>query len=414
MNKPVKIILIILAALILLTGSFSGGFIVGHFSTLGSLGTGFNLPGGPDLSSPHTTQSGTPADLQTLFAPFWETWTLVHKNYVDQPVDDTKLMQGAIRGMLDSLGDQHTSYMDPSQYAQANASISGEYSGIGAWVDPQGEFLTVVSPMPGSPAEKAGLQPGDQIIKVDGADMTGTPGELVIQKVLGPAGTEVTLTIQREGQDPFDVTVTRARIVVPSVESKMLEGDIAYVKLISFGEKSAAELKTALTDLLSKNPKGLIFDLRNNTGGLLVSAVDVASLFLPENQVVLYERYGDGKEQSYKTDGSGVATEIPLVVLVNEGSASASEIVAGAIQDYGRGQLVGVTTFGKGSVQNWSELANQQGAVRITIAKWLTPNKRAIHKIGLTPDVTVELTKEDFDAKLDPQLDKAVELLSRP
>lgn len=408
MNKVVKYVLIILAAIILLTGSFSGGFIVGHFSSIGA-----SLPQLPLLTTPEAANS-TPADMQTLFAPFWETWTLVHNNYVNQPVDDTKLMQGAIRGMLASLGDEHTSFMDPAQFQQANASISGEYSGIGAWVDPQGEFLTVVSPMPGSPAEKAGLQSGDQIIKVDGEDLTGVPGELVIHKVMGPAGSEVTLTILRKDQEPFDVTVTRARIVVPSVESKMLDNNIAYVRLNNFGEKSSDELKAALKDLLAKNPKGLIFDLRNDPGGLLVTAVDVASEFLPADQVVLYERYGDGKQNVFNSSGGGLATEIPLVVLVNEGSASASEIVAGAIQDYGRAKLVGVTTFGKGSVQNWSPLANDQGAVRITIAKWLTPKERAIHHLGLTPDVVVELTKEDFDAKRDPQLDKAVELLSQP
>jgi carboxyl-terminal processing protease len=359
------------------------------------------------------TPVSTPADADELFAPFWQAWDLVHKLYVDQPVDDDALMRGAIKGMLEALNDQHTSYMDPVEYKDATSYLEGEYEGIGAWVNTDAEFLTINSPMPGSPAEKAGLQPGDQVIAIDGEDMTGVDPELVRLRVLGPKGSQVILTIRREGvEEPFDVEIQRATIIVPSVESRMLAGNIAYVHLFSFGDKTTTELRDALADLMAQNPAGLILDLRNNGGGELQTAIDVASEFIGDG-VIMYEAYGDGRRETFEARQDGQATEIPMVVLINEWSASASEIVAGAIQDRGRGPLVGVTSFGKGTVQNWIPLVNDQGAARITIARWLTPNERNIHQIGLTPDYVVERTNDDIQANLDPQLDKAVELLTQ-
>lgn len=403
-----------LIVLILLGSACATGYIVGHSVQLNDQ---FNV----DTSSlPQTTQNesdlsdaaGNPEDLKQLFSPFWESWQIVHDQYVDQPVDDQLLMQGAIRGMLESLGDLQTSYMDPFQFKQANIPLEGEYEGIGAWVDPTGQYLTIVSPMPGSPAEEVGLKPGDQIIAINGQDMTGIDGELVIRQVLGPAGTTITLTIRREGlSDPFDVDVTRANITIPSTESKMLEGNIAYVHLFTFGDKSTSELRQDLKDLLDQNPVGLIFDLRNDGGGALKTAIEVASEFVGDG-VIMYEEYGNGTRDTYSAIKGGMATQIPLVVLINEGSASASEIVAGAIQDHERGLLVGTTSFGKGSVQNWIPLKDDQGAIRVTIARWLTPDGRTIQDVGLKPDVEVELTEEDIQAGKDPQLDKAIELIT--
>lgn len=355
-------------------------------------------------------EGGTPNTLQKLFIPFWESWKIVHDQYIDQPVDDKKLMQGAIRGMLDSLGDPHTSYMDPEQYQAINQEMEGEYEGIGAWVDPTAEYLTIISPMPGSPAEKAGLQPEDQIIAINGEDMTGIDGEIVRKKVIGPANTKVTLTIRRKGvEKPFDVEIIRAKVTVPSVKTSMLEDDIAYVQLFIFGENTSKELRQQLKEILNKKPKGLILDLRYNGGGFLNTAIDVASEFIKDG-IILYEDYGNRK-QIFKSNGRGLATDIPLVVLINEGSASASEIVAGAIQDHQRGELIGVRSFGKGSVQNWIPLSYNGGAVRVTIARWLTPNQKQINKKGLTPDYEVSISDEDYKNKKDPQLDKAVEVL---
>lgn len=404
-----------LMVLILLGSSCAAGIFVGH--TLLPNNNSVGVASSPPLSTPNqgdlSSEAGNPEDLKELFSPFWETWQIVHDQYVDQPVDNEKLMQGAIRGMLDSLGDPHTSYMDPFQFSQANIPLEGEYEGIGAWVDPTGQYLTIVSPMPGSPAEEVGLKPGDQIIAVDGQDMSGIDGELVIRQVLGPAGTIVKLTVNREGlSEPFDVDVTRARITIPSTESRMLEGNIAYVHLLTFGDKSTSELRQDLKDLLSQDPVGLIFDLRNDGGGTLKAAIEIASEFVGDG-VIMYEEYGGGRRDTYSAIKGGLATEIPLVVLINEGSASASEIVAGAIQDHGRGLLVGTTSFGKGSVQNWIPLENDEGAIRVTIARWLTPDERTIHEIGLQPDVVVELSDQDIQDGKDPQLDKAVELITQ-
>ena len=348
-----------------------------------------------------------------LFAAFWQAWQLVHENYVDQPLDDEALMRGAIKGMMEALGDQHSVYMDPDQYKDANADLKGEYEGIGAWVNLEGEYLTISEPMPGSPAEQAGLRPGDQIIAIDGEDMTGILPEVARRKVLGPKATKLVLTVLRDGEEePFDVEVTRASISVPSVTSEMLEGNVAYIRLYTFGETTTSELRKALDILLAEDPVGLVLDLRNNGGGYLVTGIEVVSEFIDDG-VVLIEEFGDGTRKTYEALRGGKATEIPMVVLVNKYTASASEIVAGAIQDYGRGKLVGETSFGKGSVQNWIALMDDQGAVRITVARWLTPNGRQIHQLGLTPDVEVALTEEDTQAELDPQLDKAVELLTQ-
>lgn len=398
-------ILSILGAVLLLSGVCSAGFVAGWFLGPQSQdqAVGIDLPILQSTSEPKNTD--------TLFAPFWEAWQIVHDNYVDQPVNDVTLMQGAIRGMIAALGDQHSSYMDPFEYKDATADLSGEYTGIGAWVNTEGDFLTISEPMPNSPALKAGLETGDQIIKIDGEDMTGVLPELARRKVLGPAGSTVILTILREGvEEPFDITVTRASIKVSSAEGKMLDDNIAYVKVRTFGEQTDKELTAVLKDLMKNKPAGMILDLRNNGGGSLTTAIAIASEFIG-NGVILYEEYGDGSRQVHEALQGGLATEISLVVLVNEFSASASEVVAGAIQDTGRGALIGTTTYGKGSVQQWIPLSDDQGAVRVTIARWLTPKERLIHEVGLTPDVEVELTEEDFKANLDPQLDAAVKYL---
>ncbi|MBN1373668.1 MAG: S41 family peptidase [Anaerolineaceae bacterium] len=410
MSTGVKIALGVFAALLLMGGAFSGGLVVGWL--MPGDGVASVLPANQPAIQSTVPADVTPTDLQDLFKPFWEAWQIVQEQYVDQPVDDQALMRGAIRGMLEALGDQHTSYMDPDEYNQANMPMDGEYEGIGAWVDVTGDYVKIISPMPDSPAEKAGLKPDDIVVKVDGEDMTGIDGNLVLRRILGPADTDVTLTILREGEEEtFDVTIRRATIEMVSVRGEMLDNNIAYIELSTFGERTTDELKAELKTLMAQNPSGLILDLRNNGGGYLTTAIEVTSQFVNKG-VVMVEEYGDGTRREYNALRGGLATDIPLVVLVNEGTASASEITAGAIQDYERGQLVGVTTFGKGSVQSWVPLNNNEGAVRVTIARWLTPEARQIHGVGLTPDVVVEFTEEDFEAERDPQLDKAIELLT--
>ncbi len=411
MNKNIRNVLGVLVGIILLFGAFSGGLIAGHFLPLQGQLPFVNSFVPPSPSVEPQQQSATPGDLQTLFTPFWEAWNVVHQQYVDQPVDDQKLMQGAIRGMMDSLGDKQTFYMEPQLYQNETTSLQGQYEGIGAYVDTQGDYLTIISPIQGTPADLAGLKPGDKVVKIDGVDMTGVEPEQARLKVLGPEGSKVTLTITREGTpQPLEFTITRAKITIHSAEGKMLENDIAYIDINTFGEKTTQELNDTLDQLLKQNPKGIIIDLRNDPGGYLNTAVEVASEFIDKG-VILYEKYGDGHRVSHEALGNGRATNIPIVVLINEGSASASEILAGALQDYGRAKLVGVQSYGKGSVQNWVPLSNNQGAARVTIAKWLTPKDRAIDHVGLTPDVIVQMTLQDFQAGRDPQLDAAMQTM---
>ena len=294
-------------------------------------------------------------------------------------------MQGAIRGMMQALGDQHSSYMDPDEYRQANTSMEGSYEGIGAWVDPDTEYLTIVSPMPGSPAEQVGLRPGDEVIAVDGEDMTGIDGNLVIRRIMGPAGTTVRLTIRREGvAEPLEFEVGRARIVVPSVESEMLEGGIGYIRLYTFGSQTTQDLQAALETLLAQQPRGLILDLRGNGGGLLNTALEVTSEFIPDG-VIMIERYGDGRERP--TRRRRVAWQRTSRWLPSSMPARPRPPRSwpGPSRTAGRGLLVGETSFGKGSVQNWLPLVSDAGAIRVTIARWLTPNGRQIDQAELTP-----------------------------
>ncbi len=417
-SKSWVTIISIFGAIILLSGACVMGFVAGRFLSPAALVADSEPPVFESTAvaelPPQIKDSGSPSEnLDELFRPFWQAWDLVHENFVDQPVSDVDLMRGAISGMMAALGDQHTSYLDPTQFEESNAQLQGEeYEGIGAWVDISGEFLTIISPMPGSPAEEAGLRAEDKVVGVNGEDVTGLDGESVRQKIIGPRGTTVILTIQREGQENFDVEVERANIVVPSVESKMLDNQIAYIRLFTFGDDTSRDLRKAIKELNGQDPKGMILDLRNNGGGYLETAIDVASEFIPDG-VIMYEEYGDGSRDIYEARKGGSATDIPLVVLINGGSASASEIVAGAVQDRGRGQLVGETSFGKGSVQTYNALVDEQGAVRITIARWLTPLERQINEIGLEPDVKVEITEENMAAGVDPQLEQAIELLAR-
>jgi carboxyl-terminal processing protease len=400
-NQTMKRVLIGCGLVILLVACLSVGFVFGRLSS--------NI----SATLPQLLNPSSSASTDELFKPFWEAWQLVHDEYLVQPVDDEKMMQGAIRGMMDSLGDPHSAYMDPVEYSDASAPLEG-YSGIGAWVNTEGDYLTITEPMKGSPAETAGLKSGDQIIAIDGEDMTGTLVELARQKVLGPAGTQVVLTILRQGvEQPFDVSVTRAQITIPSITYRMLDNNIAYVRLDAFSNTTGDELHAAIQELLNNNPSGLIFDLRYNSGGYLDAAIQVGSEFLPDG-VIAYEEYGDGTRETFNASGNGIATKIPMVVLVNEWSASASELVAGALQDRGRAQLIGVTTYGKGTVQNWIGLTDNEGAIRVTIARWLTPNERNVTGTGLTPDIEVTLSDADIEAGIDTQLNQAMDVLIQP
>ncbi len=410
MSRTTRLLAVLVLVGVIGVGMFGVGFVAGHATASTNLLSLLGL--GPSARS---AEAGTPADLAATFQPFWQAWDIVHAEYVDQPVDNQVLMRGAIRGMLEALGDPHTGYMTPAELQISMTHLDGELEGIGATVetDTASGYTRIVSPMPGSPAEQVGVLPNDLIITINGEDIQNQDITTVVTKVRGPAGSTVTIEILRAPESqPLTFTITRAKITIPSVESRLIDAQIGYVRINSFGEKTGQELKRQLEALLAQKPAGLILDLRGNPGGYLTAAIDVVSEFIPEG-VVMLERFGDGTEKQYTAQRGGLATQIPLVVLIDQGSASASEIVAGAIQDRGRGQIVGAQSYGKGSVQAPHSLAGD-GAIRVTIAKWLTPTGQWIHERGITPDVAVERTPEDRAAGRDPQLDKALEVLAGP
>jgi carboxyl-terminal processing protease len=352
----------------------------------------------------------TPASTDTTFKTFWEAYNLLQKDYYGNDLPTGKQLEyDAIRGMIFGLSDQFTSFVSPEAAKLIEEDATGSFSGIGAYVQLNpNRVLQITRVFQDSPAEKAGLKSGDLISEVDGKSIVGGDLSEQVAKVRGPDGSKVTLTIVREGEDkPLKVDVTRAKIEIKLVESKMLDNNVAYLALNSFNSATAAQqLQTAMKDLLAKNPKGLIFDLRDNPGGFLDQSVQVADMVLKDG-VVLYERSKNGDEQVFRSDDNGIAQDIPLVVLVNGGSASAAEIVAGAIQDRGRGVLIGEKTFGKGSVQQINHLADGS-QLRITIAHWFTPNNHGIHGVGIEPNITVARGK---DPAQDPQLDRAVQYI---
>jgi carboxyl-terminal processing protease len=392
-----KVLYVVVAIFFWFLG-FGGGFMFGQ------------SPWAPvNVFTAVEVRQGTPESVRTTFEPFWEVWHLVNNRYFDQPVDNVALMEGAIEGMLASLGDDNTRYLSPRDEARARQDMEGEISGIGAEVEMRDDRVVIVSPIDDSPAAEAGLQPGDIILAADGIDLRGMDLIEAVDYVRGPEGTAVTLLIKRN-EEQFEVEIIRARIRIDSVSGEMLEEDIAYVRINRFGERTAAELETTLTELLGQNPVGLIVDIRRNPGGALDAALDVADQFL-SGGTILIERFGDGRERIFEATSNGLATDIPLVVLIDEGSASASEVLAGAIRDQDRGLLIGETTFGKGTVQSWQPLSNG-GGVRITIARWLTPADTWIDQTGLEPDIVVTLPEvEDFDEFVDTQLETAVDYL---
>jgi len=390
-------------------------FIVGFFSLFGFVAIfliGFFFGQSTHLNTSALLFMNENSDVDDLFSPYLQAWEIVHTQYLEQPVNDIELMHGSIQGMMDSLGDPYSTYLDPEQFREQNAPLEGEYTGIGAWVDTSGEFLIIVSPMPNSPAEDVGLKPGDIVKKIDNQDVTSLDPSLVLRKILGPADTQVLITITREGEpDLLEFEITRAIIPIPSVESELINEHIGYIRLYAFGANSYDDFSLAVTQLLEQGADNLIVDLRNNTGGYVDSAIDITSIFLKE-KVVLIEEWGDGTTKDYLTIKDPITLDTPLYILVNKGTASASEITAGALQDYNRAILIGTTTFGKGLIQNCIPLKEDNGAIRISIAHWLTPYGRQIQDLGLTPDIQIEFTETDYYNGVDTQFEKAIEVIA--
>lgn len=378
-------------------------------------GTGY-LAGTTRQTTPALAQGGgtgsRSAATEKLFAPFWQAWDIVQQRYVDiAQVDQNKLMEGALAGMVDALGDPHSGYMDPKLFDALLDNMHGEFDGIGATVrkDETTGGLLIVATLPDSPARSA-LKAGDIIVRVDDEDITKLPQMQIISKVRGPAGTEVKLGILRKGETKIvQIIIKRARIKTETVSTALYDGEIGYIRLAEFNENASAEFAAGLRSLNADNLNGLVFDLRNDPGGGLQTAIEIASQFLNSGTIVIQRGRPGTREIKYESTGRSLVPTVPLVVLVNEASASASELVAGALQDRGRAKVIGVRSFGKGSVQSWVPL-NNGGGLRITIAHFFAPSGRVVNEVGVLPDIIVPWNYETSPDN-DPQLAEAIFML---
>ncbi|HAL62649.1 MAG TPA: hypothetical protein DCP08_09630 [Chloroflexi bacterium] len=344
------------------------------------------------------------------FALYWEAWNLVEENFYGELPDAQTQTYGSIRGMLAALGDPNTFFIEPPDREIEEAQFQGRYGGIGAEYTMKHGYLVVVTPFRDSPASRAGIRPGDIIVAVDGTEIFGLSQNEAVLLIRGPVGSKVELTIRREGElEPLILQLTREEIRPPTVTWELKEEGIGCVNLSFFGERTNEELRHALTQLQSQGATSLILDLRNNPGGLIEAAVDVASQFI-DTGVILYQRDAEGNDQPFPAKKGGLATETPIAVLVNGGTASAAEIVAGALSDHQRAVVIGEKTFGKGSVQTVRELSDHS-SIHVTTAHWLTPQGQEIEGAGLIPDLEVPLTQEDIENQRDPQLDRALAYL---
>lgn len=346
------------------------------------------------------------------FSLFWKVWDLVRQKHIDKnTLDAQKMIYGAINGMLKATGDPYSYFFSPEESRSFSQDIQGSFEGIGAELGMKDNILTVIAPLEGSPAQKAGLMAGDKILKIDGKVSADMSIDEAVNIVRGKKGTSVKLTILRSGeQETREITIIRDVIEIKSVKLEFKDNDIAYIKLTKFGENTDKEFNDVTNQIVAKNSKGIILDLRNNPGGLLDKAVDVASKMMPKGQIVVSEEDSQGNKDNLKTTGGDKLSNISTVILINEGSASASEILAGALRDDQNETLIGKKSFGKGSVQ---ELINLSGnsSVKITVAKWLTPKGDYIMEKGISPDIEVDMTADDYQNNHDPQLDKAMEII---
>ena len=344
---------------------------------------------------------------------FWEAWSAMKGNFLYQEdIETQEQVYGATKGMIKALGDPYTSFMNPEDNKKFEENMNGEFQGIGAEIGIRDDRLTIITPLKGTPAELAGLKAGDQVWQIDEESTLGISIEEAVQKIRGPKGEKVTLTVFREGErKPIDIVIVRDNIVIKSIEWAM-EGDIAVITISSFGNSVLKEFKNAVSEIVLQAPTGVIIDLRNNPGGLLTDTVKIATEFLPGKTIVKTRGQRFGRTGDYISGREGAFESLPLVVLVNKGSASASEIFAGAMQDYRRGVVIGEKTYGKGSVQQVIPLSDGS-SLKVTIMEWLTPNERLIHDIGIQPHETIEVDIEDEeDEDIDPILDRAIQLVN--
>lgn len=343
------------------------------------------------------------------FNLYWQVWNLLKEQYLRRPVSDLKLFYGSIEGMVESLDDPHTVFLDPDITKEFTQELAGKFEGIGAEIGIKDNVLKIVAPLPDTPADRAGVQAGDHIVKIDGRDTTGISIEQAVREIRGPKGTEVVLTIYRKDFDaPQDFVIVRGQITVPSVKSEFRDDGIVVVNLYQFGQTTMQDFEAVVLEALTRGSKGIILDLRNNPGGFLDAAIRVAEEWVPRGQMIVIQQNKDRVE--FRSRGPARLAGTPTVVLVNGGSASGSEIVAGALQDYEFATIIGTQTFGKGSVQDF-QMLDDGSALKFTIAEWLTPLGRSIDENGITPNEIIEFTLEDLEAEEDPHMERALEIL---
>ncbi|MBU6447837.1 S41 family peptidase [Patescibacteria group bacterium] len=345
----------------------------------------------------------------------WQVLDTLNQKYIDKPIDQQKALYGAVEGAVSSLGDPYTVFFDPQQYNDFKTQLAGSFEGIGAEVGLKDGNLIIVAPIAGAPAEKAGLKAGDIVLKIDGTDTTGMTLDDAVNKIRGPKGTQVKLTIFRTSTNKqMDLTITRATIAITSVKwsykTTTTGKKIAVIQVSQFGDDTVDLFRKAVADIQTQNVAGVVIDLRDDPGGYLDDAVQLASYWLDKDQLVVSEKHSDGSDIQYTAKGGNVFKGMPTVVLINGGSASASEILSGALHDHGDAKLVGQKSFGKGSVQELIDMP-QNTALKVTVAKWYTPNGININKNGIEPDYQVDFTATDAQSNKDPQMDKALDLL---
>ena len=393
----------LLAGGLLVTMAFSIGFFVGDARATRSI-----VPAGEGMVSGIGEPPTYLAD-DVDFKDFWDVWNFVKDEFYRQPVSDKDLYYGSLKGLLSGLEDPYSVYFDPEEASAFTASLEGSFEGIGAEIGIRDEQLQIVAPLDGSPAEQAGLLPGDWIVLIDGIETIGKTVEEAVTQIRGEKGTEVVLTIARDGAESLmEIPITRDKIVIDSVRWEIDENNIMLIGISTFNHDTTELFNEAVQEALASNVDGVILDLRSNPGGLLTTAINIASSWVGYDTVVI-ERTRD-ESTSYDGLIAPRMQTLKTVVLVDGGSASASEIVAGALQDYEYATVVGTQTFGKGSVQDYRELEDGS-ALKITTAEWYTPNGRTINETGIAPDIEVAYTLEDYEAGLDPQFQTAISVI---
>ena len=385
-----------------------GSFFIGFFT-----GISKEQANTPPQSLPIGIEEGKTESVD--FSIFWDTWNIINEKYVslNGPGDQEKVY-GAISGLVRSLDDPYSVFFPPKEAEYFESEIQGSFEGVGMEVGIRDDILTVIAPLKNTPAEKAGVQAGDKIITIDDTPTINLTVDESVDLIRGEGGTPVTLTIiRKDEEEPLKIEVIRGTIEIPTINTIARDDGVFVIELYSFSATSPYLFKDALREFVESKYDKLILDLRNNPGGFLEASVDMASWFLPAGKIVVRETSRDGKaeEKVYRSKGYNIFNEnLKFVILINQGSASASEILAGALSEYGKATLVGEKSFGKGSVQELVPIT-EKTSLKITVARWLTPNGVSISKNGLAPDIEVEFTKEDFEADRDPQLEKAVEVL---